>query len=639
MLSAWLWLISGALLVSPAWSAGVAPYDPATARWSSRGPFGGEVWAIAVDPTDARVAYAALGSIYSSDDHRIGGVFKTFDGASTWKEIGPPDMSFFSVAVAPSDHRVVFASSYEGLWKSADAGVEWSMVLPGISYPAPPAIDPADPLHVWVISDGAAWRSLDGGSTWTHGFDNAEAVGFDSGRPSRLHRVRLEEVAIDYFSLRFAYTDDRGETWSPSTAIGRPDVGGIVSDPSDPNTIYSDGKPIYRSTDRGASWTSLGGELLIHSLVVDPLSPTSLYASALNNGLVVSHDSGLTWTTILDVLARPVAVAPSNGHTRIFAGSSRGLFFSDDGETWIASNEGLRGAAWYALALDPRNSSKIYTVGRAGFASSADGGASWSEDSRSLASGSALAVSPFEPSLILASGAGIVRSRDAGATWQIVFGRSGGYTSAIVFDLTNPSVVYCACFFPLKSTDGGESWRITNQGLESIGIFTIAIDSADAAVLYTISRTGQGSNALYRSLDGAESWVRDPALAVGGVYGLYTILPDPGRPGVAWLGTSKGLFRGGSSDTTWSPTGFTDSVSTIATDGSPNGAIYVYSPYKGVFRSLDAGITWEPLGTGLPPANIYSLVADAAGGVLYAAANDGVYSLDLRLRPRVVPPR
>ncbi len=221
------------------------------ARWSSRGPFGGEVFGIAVDPTDGRVAYAALGSIYTNDEHRIGGVFKTFDGGSTWKEIGPPDTSFFSVAVAPSDHRVVFASSYDGLWKSADGGVEWNMVLPGVSWPAPPAIDPADPLHVWVVSNEAAWRTLDGGSTWTEMFRGT--VGFDSGRPSRLHRARLEEVAIDRFGLRFAYSDDRGETWTTSTTFGVDGVRRFVSDASDPDRIYSsDGR--FRSTDRGVSW-------------------------------------------------------------------------------------------------------------------------------------------------------------------------------------------------------------------------------------------------------------------------------------------------------------------------------------------------------------------------------------------------
>ncbi len=288
------------------------------------------------------------------------------------------------------------------------------------------------------------------------------------------------------------------------------------------------------------------------------------------------------------------------------------------------------------------NSSALYTVGRTGFATSTDGGATWAEDLTSPASGGAIAVSPSDPSVILASGwsSGIVRSRDGGATWETAFG-PGFNTSAIVFDRADPSIVYAADFYPLKSTDGGESWRVINHGVESIGVGTVAIDSGDSAILYA-SYNGYTLTALYRSLDRGESWVRDPGLDTGGV--IYAVLPDPGRPGVVWLGTGgRGLLRGGSSGTEWSATGFTDPVSAIAVDGSSNGAIYVASVFGGVFRSLDEGATWEPLGTGFPDvnayANVYALLADTASGVLYAATNDGVYSLDLRRRPRVVPPR
>ncbi len=618
--------------------ATATPVSPAAAvgRWSSHGPFGGAVYAIAIDPTDPQVAYASLGSIYTVDDHRIGGVFKTFDGGSSWKEIGPPDTSFFSVAVAPSDPRVVFASSDEGLWKSVNRGVDWSLVLPGVSGPAPPAIEPADALHVWVVSDGAAWRTIDGGSTWTRMFERAEAVGLDSGRPSRLHRARHEEVRLDAFVVRFAYSDDRGETWSPSTTFDDgTSVRQIVSDPSDPNTLYTADES-FRSVDRGVSWSPLPSEFLITDLVVDPLSSSSLYAIALNGGLVVSRDSGLTWTKTLDVSGRSVAAAAFEGRTRIFAGSSQGLYFSDDGETWIASNEGLRGASWHALALDPRNSSRIYAVGRTGFAASSDGGATWTADLTSPASGGAIAVSPSEPALILASGAGIVRSRDGGATWQTAFAPSGSFTSAIVFDPGNASVVYATGFFPLKSTDGGESWRIINNGTDTIGLRTIAIDSGDSAILYA-SYNGSFSGGLFRSLDAGESWNHDPGPE--GAFVQEAVLPDPGRPGVVWLGAEGGLFRGSSSDTTWIQTGFTEPVTAVAADGSAGGALYVASGTSGVFRSLDEGVTWEPMGTGLPRVRVYALLADTASGVLYAAANDGVYSLDLRRRPRVIPPR
>lgn len=615
--------------------------DPAKGRWTNHGPSGGEVWGIAVDPSDSQIAYAAVGSLYTSDEHRVGGVFKTLEGGSSWREIGPAETSFFTVAVSRSDPDRQFASSYDGLWRSVDGGVEWEKVLPGVSWPAPAALDPADVLHVWVVSDGAAWRSLDGGSTWAQMF-TADAVGFDSGVPSRLHRAQVGQFGPgDNVELHFTYSDDRGETWSTASAFSNANrVRRIVSDPANPNTIYAAGDfYIFRSTDRGVTWTELPNQLGISDLAVDPRLPDTLYGTG-GNFLFVSRDAGATWTEVLHEFIGSVTASAFEGATRVFAGTYRGLYSSDDLETWVDRNAGLRGAPWQTLALDPRNSSTIYSVGTEGFAASSNGGSSWSQDLMSPAAGRALAVDPSNPSRILASGwsAGIVRSRDAGATWDPIFSPGAGYTSAIVFDPVNPSIVYAADFYPLKSTDGGESWSAINHGIESIGANKIAIDSGDSELLYMSSfSSGAPTNSLFRSANAGESWVRDAGLADAGA--IQTVLADPGRAGVVWLGTSSGLLRGTSSDTAWSQTGFTDSVSAVAADGSANGALYVASGLGGVFRSLDEGVTWEPMGTALPLLNVYELRADAAGGVLYAATNDGVYSLDLRRRPRVVAPR
>ena len=616
------------------------PPDPAVARWTSSGPSGGEVYEIAVDQNDPEIAYAAAGSGYTNESYRPGGIFKTTDGGSTWREIGPAETSFFSVAVSRSDPHRLFASSNDGLWRSVDGGAEWEMVLSSESGPAEtPAIDPADSLHVWVVVGDGAWRSLDGGSTWTPMF-SAEAVGFDSGVPSRLHRARQEEIGIDYFALGFSYSDDRGETWStPATFSNAYSVGRVVSDPHDPNTLYTAGD-FFRSTDRGVSWTLLPGNLRFGGLAVDPLRSDSLYGTR-GDGLFVSRDAGTTWTEALTEPVVSVAATALGGATRVFAGGYRGLYSSDDLETWANRNEGLRGARWQSLALDPGDPSTVYAAGAQGLAKSVNAGAIWSESSYSPASGAAVAVDPSNASRILSSGwsAGIVLSNDGGASWKTVFS-PGGNASSIVFDHRNPSIVYAAVFYPIKSTDGGETWHGLNHGVESFATSAIAIDSGNSALLYliTVSRSEE-ANFLFRSVDAGENWAVDSGLRSDDVGILQAILADPGRPGSVWLGTSRGLFRGNASDTTWTPMGFTDSVAAVAADGSADGALYLASSSGGVFRSLDEGATWQPMGTGLPQVLVYQLLVDPVTAVLYAATNDGVYSLDLRRRPHMLPPR
>jgi photosystem II stability/assembly factor-like uncharacterized protein len=610
-----------------------APFDAAAGRWRSAGPSGGVIYSVAVDPTDARVEYVAVGSDFAPDPYGIGGIFRSADGGSHWTEIGPPEKSFFTVSVAPSDRSLLFASSDDGLWRSGDGGVTWQMVLPGFSFPAPATVDPNDALHVWVVSDFTAWRSLDGGTTWSKMF-TAYAVGFDSGTPSRLHRAQIDTFGpSDVVELHFGYSDDRGETWTTSASTFRPVfyiLPRLVSDPSDPSRIYTAGEA-FRTTDRGVSWARLPGSPLLSDVAVDPRLSHTLY-EATSDGLFVSHDDSATWTLALDVPLPSVAAAALEDGTRVFAGTPRGFYSSDDLETWIDRNPGLRGAQWLSIAVTHGNSSALYAIGTEGLAVSSDEGASWRQRSLSApVAGSAVAVSPADPARILASGssAGIERSMDGGATWETVFS-PGSNASAIVFDLANPSIVYATVFYPLKSTDGGETWHNIYRGVESFASGPIAIDSGDSARLYLIAN----SRFLFRSVDAGESWVLDNGL--DSTYAtLETVLADPARPGVVWLGTTYGLLRGGSSDAAWTPTSFMDPVSAIASDPT-NGALYLASNGAGIYRSLDEGLTWKPMGSGFPPVSVSVLVVDSASGTLYAGAGDGVYALDLRRHPNVV---
>ena len=64
----------------------------------------------------------------------------------------------------------------------------------------------------------------------------------------------------------------------------------------------------------------------------------------------------------------------------------------------------------------------------------------------------------------------------------------------------------------LKTTDGGETWRLLDNGLDE-DVHAIIVDPRDTRRLY-ISSGGEGmrsgkapGRSLYRSLDGGESWL------------------------------------------------------------------------------------------------------------------------------------
>jgi hypothetical protein len=109
-----------------------------------------------------------------------GGVWKTANGGLTWTPIfdAVGVASIGAVAVAPSDHRVVYVgtgnqSSWSfttgnGIYKSLDAGNTWTNVgLPGSQYIGAIVVDPRSANTVLVaVQGGAWWRSRTGRHEW-----------------------------------------------------------------------------------------------------------------------------------------------------------------------------------------------------------------------------------------------------------------------------------------------------------------------------------------------------------------------------------------------------------------------------------------------------------------------------------------
>ena len=172
------------------------------------------------------------------------------------------------------------------------------------------------------------------------------------------------------------------------------------------------------------------------------------------------------------------------------------------------------------------------------------------------------------------------------------------------------------------STDGGATWslnalpiQIDSQGADPTGWF-VRIDPADARTVYL----GE-SGTLLKTVDGGGSW---SVLDAGG--NLVDLAVDPQQPqrlyGVRADGTLSGSVDAGR---TWQPLGTglpAGAVRSLAVGpGVPVLVLYAATA-KGVFTSFDRGVTWEPLGTGLP-ASVLALAADPMRGTVYAGVEGG----------------
>src|SRR2546425_291535 len=201
-------------------------------------------------------------------------------------------------------------------------------------------------------------------------------------------------------------TRNAGVTWEPlfdDQPIAS--VGALAVAPSDPTIIYvgtgeasirSDityGAGVYRSTDGGAHWQSLGLADTRHigKIVVDPRNPDVVLVAALGHaygpnaerGVFRSADGGRTWTKVLyknpDTGAIDLAVDPGDARVVYAAlyqarrtpweqyppdeGPGSGLYKSTDGgATWTPlTAHGLPPGAVGRIGLAVGRGSRVYT--------------------------------------------------------------------------------------------------------------------------------------------------------------------------------------------------------------------------------------------------------------------------------------
>jgi photosystem II stability/assembly factor-like uncharacterized protein len=270
-----------------------------------------------------------------------GGVWKTMDGGSNWKNISDKFFggSIGAVTVAPSDESILYVGEGEqtmrgnvteglgGMWRSDDAGRTWKNIgLKNTRHIVKIIVHPSNPNIAWVAAmghlfgpseDRGIYKTIDGGKTWNK---------------------------VLYVNEQSGCSD-------------------IVMEPNNPSTLYAGTWHVIRT-------------------------PYSMESGGVGSGLWKSTDGGETWTNISTKKGLPtgvwgiatITVAPSNTE-KLYAmveNAKGGLFVSNDaGETWeLQSNDNnIRQRAWYysRVFVDPKNENIVYCP-NVNFMRSKDGG-------------------------------------------------------------------------------------------------------------------------------------------------------------------------------------------------------------------------------------------------------------------------
>jgi photosystem II stability/assembly factor-like uncharacterized protein len=210
---------------------------------------------------------------------------------------------------------------------------------------------------------------------------------------------------------------------------------------------------------------------------------------------------------------------------------------------------------------------------------------------------------------------GVVVSEDGGRTWKpSIEGMGQTAATHMLLDPKSPadSRTLYVCGFGkgvFKSTDGGRSWTLKNNGLEGNEPFAwrMVSDSKGRLYLVVARRSSDGSigspqdGALYRSSDGAEHWQR-LAMPEGcnGPNGLAVDPSDDSRLYLAAWGkrvpsgdTGGGIFLSTDAGKTWKSVLDRDQhVFDVTPDGRLPGVLYATGFESSAWKSTDRGEQW-----------------------------------------------
>jgi photosystem II stability/assembly factor-like uncharacterized protein len=381
-------------------------------------------------------------------------------------------------------------------------------------------VDPAQANTIFVAAaSGGIWKSTDAGRRFSPAWplDATQAFGALAMSPTGILYAGTGETGPGGGSLTFAGTGlyrstDRGKTW---TRIGLQDssrISRIVIDPSDERRIFvAASGPLFKpggerglflSTDAGASWKRvLEGENPTTGAVdiaVDPRNPRRVFAAM--------------W----DHLRTP--------NVRRYAGSGSGLYRSDDGgQTWARIGSPFFGPhpaiGRLGVAIAPSDPDIVYVNssaldGRhAGFFKSTDGGDTFI---------------PL-PGLIPAT---------AQTTYAWWFGR-------VWVDPKDADHIFAADVPLMESRDGGLSWAADYS--VHVDHHAMAWDPKVADRVYLGNDGG-----VYRSADNGASWDFADYQPWSQLYGLDVGEQDP-RQIVAGLQDNGSILTEKGNDRDWGP--------------------------------------------------------------------------------------
>lgn len=449
---------------------------------------------LAIAPTDSDMVYAI---VEASEGQ--GGIFRSQDRGVTWQKRNPFDQQaqYYSHLVVDPVNRdrlyvmnVLIQVSDDGGKTLKPLGGKWAHVDNHEIW-----IDPKDPDYYLVGCDGGVYQSHDRGANWQ----------FAANLPvTQFYDVTCEQTDTPFYRI-YGGTQDNSTLGGPARTrsvhgITNADwhilLGGdgfqCRVDPKDPDTVYAEYQygGLVRYDWRNHQRVSIQPQPGANEpplrwnwdspLIISPHSNTRIYFAA--NKLFRSDDRGDSWTAVSGDLTRQV----NRDKLPVFGKVQPPEAVSKHVSTSFFGNI-------TALSESPKKEGLIYVGTDDGLVQvTEDGGKNWRrvEVFPGVPEGTyvtRLLASEHDANTVYATfdnhknadfAPYILRSSDAGRTWNKLAGDLPvrGSVNAIAEDHINPKLLFAGTEFGLFfSVEGGSKWHRLKNGMPTIAVKDIAI--------------------------------------------------------------------------------------------------------------------------------------------------------------------
>ncbi|MBV8205600.1 MAG: hypothetical protein JO041_02310, partial [Acidobacteria bacterium] len=443
------------------------------------------------------VSPAQPARVYAIVDARDGGLYRSDDGGTTWRQMSNEQRIwgrgwyFGQVAADPRDPDTIYVMN-TSTYRSRDGGATFDAIrgAPGGDDYHQLWINPNDPRRLALSSDQGTVISIDGAETWSSWYNQPTAqlyhIVADNAFPYRLYAAQQDSGAVAVPSRGKYFSEETNRDWYPACAGG--ESGYVAADPRDPNTIF--GGTVERcdqatNTARDVSPT-LGQPGAFRRTWTLPLvfsaADESLYAS--HQMLFRSPDRGQSWTQISGDLTRPDPGAPPNLDSITAADA--------------ASKDPRRGVI-YTIAPSPLDPRLIWIGTDDGLIQhTSDGGKNW-QDVTPPGVGpwskvGIIEASHFNPQVAYASvdrhrledyAPYIYRTRDGGRSWQkVISGLPGDvYINTVREDPAHKGLLFAGSELQVfVSFNDGDQWQSLQLNLPRTSMRDFVIHGDDLAV-------------------------------------------------------------------------------------------------------------------------------------------------------------